>query len=471
MEKAKELCQGFGSRRQNSNRDTMAQSPVVTFPRFLEVFQTQFTRPTFRNMVILAAGWVLAPQGHAVTDVLVATGASGIWHHAAFHRFFSDAIWEPDWWGLDLLWRLRHVLAPGGVLRGAIDDTLAEKRGSHIHGIGTHLDAVRSTRSFKVFCFGHVWVTFCVLVDLPFSRRPWALPVLFRLYRSKKAAVAARLAYRTKTELAREMLHVVAVCFPDWRLHVSADNAYANNTVLDRLPANVTFVGAMRPDAVLTAVPITPKKTRGRRRLRGTLLPKPSALADDGTRFQSAKVRIYGEDQVVFFKTCLAQWYRACGATLLRIVVVRCERGTIPFRVYFCTDASLTVVQIIELYSGRWAIETCFRNLKQFFGFADSSARTKSAVCRTAPFVGLLYSSLVLWFTLHHFRTDRPTAGLPCRPWYRSKTDLSFEDVLRAARGQLVSGGILDPARMLADFTKTPTWSAPPTPRPRENSP
>lgn len=448
----------------------MAQSPVVTFPRFMEAFHAHFTRPTLRNMVILAAGWVLAPRGHAVTDVLVATGASGIWHHAAFHRFFSDAVWNADHWGLDLLWRLREVLAPGGVLRGAIDDTLAEKRGSHIHGVGTHLDAVRSTRAFRVFSFGHVWVTLCVLVELPFSRRPWAFPLVFRLYRSKKAAAAARVAYRSKPELAREMLHLVAAGFPDWRLHFSADNAYANGTVLHRLPANVTFVGAMRPDAVLTAVPVMPAKPRGRRKLRGNVLPKPSAMANDGTRFQSVIVRIYGKDQVVYFKTCLAQWYRACGASLLRVVVVRCDRGTIRFRVYFCTDATITVAQVIELYSGRWAIETCFRNLKQLFGFADSSARTKAAVCRTAPFVGLLYSSLVLWFTVHHFRADRPTSGLPCRPWYRSKSDLAFEDILRATRGQLVSHGILDPLRMLADFTKTPTWSTPPTPRPRKTS-
>jgi predicted metal-binding membrane protein len=57
-----------------------------------------------------------------------------------------------------------------------------------VFGIGTHLDAVRSTRRHRVFCFGHCWVVLTVLVRVPFSRRTWALPVLFRLYRNARSA-------------------------------------------------------------------------------------------------------------------------------------------------------------------------------------------------------------------------------------------------------------------------------------------
>lgn len=448
----------------------MAHASPLTFPRFLEVFRRHCTRPSFFNLVVIALGWVLTPRTHAVTAALVASGASSLWHHAAFHRFFSTAAWKPDCFGLELLWHLERVLAPGGTLRLVIDDTLAEKRGPHIHGIATHLDPVRSTRAFKVFCFGHVWVVLCAVVNVPFSRRPWALPLLFRLYRSKTAAAKARKSYCTKTELAREMLHLIVEMGPDVRFVVTADNAYANSTVLEGLDARVMFIGAMRPDAVLTAAPIPDAKRRGRPRRRGEVLPKPSAMANDGARFKSTKVHIYGITQNVFYKTCVAQWYRACGASLLRIVVVRCERGTIPFRVYFCTDVTCSVEQIIESYAQRWSIETCFRNLKQLFGFADSSARTEAAVCRTAPFVGLLYSALVLWFTLHVYDAKRATSALPHRPWYRRKTDISFDDILRAAQAQLTANGIPDLPRILADFTKTApavastTMSAPESP-------
>jgi hypothetical protein len=81
-------------------------------------------------------------------------------------------------------------------VRLAIDDTLAPKKGPQVFGIGSHLDAVRSTRRCKIFCFGHCWVMVAALVTVPFSRRPWALPLLFRLYRNKKEYAKKKHVYR-----------------------------------------------------------------------------------------------------------------------------------------------------------------------------------------------------------------------------------------------------------------------------------
>jgi hypothetical protein len=54
-------------------------------------------------------------------------------------------------------------------------------------------------------------------------------------------------------------------------------------------------------------------------------------------------------------------------------------------------DPTWAAQQVLETYAGRWAIEVCFRDMKQQVGFADSSARQRAAVERTAPFVGLSY--------------------------------------------------------------------------------
>jgi hypothetical protein len=59
-------------------------------------------------------------------------------------------------------------------------------------------------------------------------------------------------------------------------------------------------------------------------------------------------------------------------------VVVRVEEGSIKCRVFFSTDPSLSVQEILEGYARRWAIEVCFRDLKQLLGFADSSARKRA---------------------------------------------------------------------------------------------
>lgn len=166
-------------------------------------------------------------------------------------------------------------------------------------------------------------------------------------------------------------------------------------------------------------------------------------MARDSRRpWKTCEVTTYGKTRTIHYKDCFAQWYRACGIRLLHIVVVKVERGTIGFRVFFSTDVTMTVEQIIEGYAGRWSIEVCFRNLKQLFGFADSSARKPEAVKRVAPFVGVTYTFLVLWFTEHTYQT--PLAQPPIRPWYSHKSGLSFEDVIRAARRAISSNAFYD---------------------------
>jgi hypothetical protein len=130
------------------------------------------------------------------------------------------------------------------------------------------------------------------------------------------------------------------------------------------------------------------------------------------------------------------------GTRLLRIVVVECTGGQLPIRVFFSTDPTLSVESILETYAGRWGIEVFFRDAKQHLGFADSQARTEAAVLRMAPIVGLLYSTLVLWFADGTFQST--IAAPPVRPWYPHKRGLAFTDVLRAAQRALIRTDVLD---------------------------
>jgi hypothetical protein len=103
---------------------------------------------------------------------------------------------------------------------------------------------------------------------------------------------------------------------------------------------------------------------------------------------------------------------------LLRIVVVATDRGAVPFRVFFSTDASLDVTSIIAGYGARWSIECFFREAKQLLGFADSSARKEQAVLSMPPFVGLLYTTLVVWFI--EGACNSSVAAPPLRPGIRT---------------------------------------------------
>lgn len=386
------------------------------------------------------------------------TGVAGRRHHEAFHRLFSRGTWAPDTLGRCMFLRLRPLLGDGAV-QVVLDDTLAPKKGPHVFGIGSHLDAVRSTRRRRVFCFGHCWVVLSVLVKVPFSRRTWALPVLFRLYRNLKECTKHGAAYAKKTELARQMIDLFVSWIGDRRVELAADSAYCNDTVTRGLPGSVVLFGAMRPDAVLTELPVsrTPG-VAGRPSKRGRPVPKPQQIANDGRRpWQTCTATLYGRATTVAYKTVCAQWYRACGTGLLRSVIVAMQQGAVPFRVFFCTDASLDVVRILETYAGRWGIEVFFREAKQLLGFADSSARKEAAVLRVAPFVGLLYTALVVWFL--EGASASPLAAPPLRPWYPHQRGLSFADILRTARRAMIGIDILDPAN---DVTNLDKWGRSP---------
>ncbi len=439
----------------------MPEPLLTSLLSVLEVFRMAMTRPAFANLLVIACGWILSQGAHAVTEALVMTGVAGRRHHEAFHRFFSRGTWQPDHVGRWMFRRLRGFLG-NGPIRIVVDDTVAPKKGSHVFGIGTHLDAVRSTRRHRVFCFGHCWVVLAVLVRVPFSRRTWALPVLFRLYRNVKECTKHGADYAKKTELAREMIDVFVSWVGDQRVELAADSAYCNDTITRGLSPSVVLFGAMRPDAVLTALPAPRAKgSKGRPSKRGAPIPKPQVIArDTATPWEICTAELYGRTITVRYKTLWAQWYRACGTRLLRIVIVATEQGHVPFRVFFCTDPTVDVTRLLETYAGRWGIEVFFRESKQLLGFADSSARKEAAVRRVAPFVGLLYTALVVWFLEGACRSS--LAAPPLRPWYRHKRDLCFADILRAARRAMQGFDVLAPTHRFGHLQKCQAQPPPP---------
>jgi len=415
----------------------------------LEAFRPAFSAPSFANMIILFAGWVLTGGRHAVTEALVASRVSARRHHAAFHSFFAYAAWSVDELGLRLA---EKIAAEGdGPVFIAIDDTLAAKKGPEVFGLGCHIDAVRSTRKHKIFSFGHVWVTLAILIPVPFSRRRWALPVLFRLHRTVKECEKAGDGHLKKTERAKQLLGALLARLGDRQVCLAMDNAYCCRLMLNDLPAHVTVYGAMRPDAALCAAPPARRRARGRPVQFGPRLPRLDRIAEDaGIPWKKTTAFLYGENHRVAYKALLAQWRTVTGTRLLRVVLIRTVKGTVPFRVVFSTARDDSAAKVISGYGHRWNIEVAFRELKQELGFADSSARKPAAVLRTAPFVGLIYSGLVLWF----LDARCGAAELPARPWYRQKQGLSFADILRAAQLSLRPLDILAASATTRDLRK-----------------
>lgn len=411
----------------------MPTTGARTLLRALEVFRPAFTNATFARWLLLLTAWVVCTERHAVTECLVVSGVAGVWEHSAFHRVFSRRRWDLDelgrLWLLDLLARL----APRGQrLQFVIDDTLGAHKGPKVFGLGTHLDAVRSTRKRKVFSFGHVWVTCALVVTVPFSARPFALPVLFRLYRSKKECAANVGDYRTKTALALELVDRLCEWLPQASFDLLLDSGYATRTVLRGLPDRVRVLGAMDPRAVLHAVGGRTLRS-GHRSEQGERLGALTAWAEDDARpWQTVQAHVYGGLRAMRIKTQVAQWWHVLGPRPLRVVLLECTTGTMRLRAFLSTDVELEAACVLSGYARRWSVEVFYFEAKQWLGLCASRARLEFAVRRTTPCVGLLYGVLVVWFWEQSERGLQ--AVIPERPWYGHKAHVSFEDILRTAR-------------------------------------
>jgi hypothetical protein len=402
----------------------------------LEVFRPAFHPATFARWALLSLAWLCCRERFAITECLVVARLAGLHDHAAFHRVFSRRRWDLDALGrllaLAVLARLR---AAGLRLTVVVDDTLAPHKGPRVFGLGNHLDAVRSTRKTKVFAFGHVWVVLAVVVDVPFAPRPWALPVLFRLYRTRAACQAAGVPYRKKTELAAELLAALLAWVPEGPLDVLLDRGYANRTVLPALPARVRVFAAVAPNAAFCALD-DPRVTRPRAR-RGVAASLTPEGVRDGESVPRAAVTadVYGGARTFTAQSLTACWFGVLPGRAVRVVVVHVAHGAVSLRAFVCTDPSAEAAEVLGAYARRWAIEVFFFEAKQYLGLAASRARHAAAVTRMAPWTGLLYGVLALWFAEAWERGVRPV--LPTRPWYGHKRGVSFEDLLRTARAAL----------------------------------
>lgn len=265
----------------------------TSFYTIVAQFSGIFTQPSFRNFTVLVVGWVLGSGRLTISQALRAGGGlrSGK-HFSTFYRFFSDASWIADDLG-QVVFELMLPFVQGLVLLVAADDTLCRRTGPQIFGAGMHHDAVRSTYGSRVggkrhvaFSFGHSWVILSLWVPLPWNpARGIAVPILFRLYRSKKLTPTKD--YRKRTQIARELVEVLAGWLKGrgYQVLLVADSEYACRNVVKRLPPGFEFAGPVVMDAALNSLEV-PERAPGQRgapRKRGPRLPSPAALLGRGS--------------------------------------------------------------------------------------------------------------------------------------------------------------------------------------------
>lgn len=426
---------------------------VSSFTEILLSFTPVFSEPSFVNFTTLVAGWVFCFGRRTVTGLITAAGATGKKHFSCYHRFFSRAVWSLDSLGRIVLGLALQFIPDDEVVLLAVDDTLARKTGKRIWGAAMHHDPLRSTRHKHFFSFGHSWVVLSIVVEFPFAGgKHFALPILFRLYRRRKKKLppgrpkgerkqcgeATDREYRTRPELAAEMLEIAAEWLPGRRIRLVGDSEYSGKSISRSLPANTDLVGRMPMNAALYDKP-GPRKPhqRGPDRKKGDRLPNPAQLAASRkVKWTKTAVGIYGRTVKIWFKSMKALWYNSAGPRPVRVVVTRDPSGKWRNDCFFTTDPSMTETEVVETIALRWTLEVTFRDAKQALGFEEPQNRTPKAVERTAPMAMALHSLVVLWYA--RVGDDVRKRWFPEPPWYsrkkRANRTASFQVMLATLR-------------------------------------
>ena len=436
----------------------------TSFSSLFLAFSVAFTSPSHQNFVTFVSGAILCAGRHSLSRIFQAgVGPGRKKHHASFYRFLSRAQWSLDEVG-KVLFGLLLAHLPEEILI-AVDDTLAHRSGPHLWGAAMHHDATSSTygrgsaSGRKVsFAFGHNWVVLSLWLPLPWNpHKGLAVPILFRLYRSKKRCEPSE--YQKRTLLAVELVQLLTDWIgPERKLLIVADHEYACQTLLRELRPSVSFIGPMPMDAAVFARPGA-YSGHGRRPIRGVRLPSPEKLVKASkARWKHITVSIYGcETVTIMVKTQTCLWYHVTATRLVRMIVTHDPSGRLADRAYLSTDPQRSVNAMVIAFSRRWPLECAFRNAKQLMGLEDPQngwwrrhrirrrrakrpgpqprgRRGRKAVERTFPMILMAYSIVILWY-FKHGRPSKDVHGVQdVVPGYAHKSEPSFADMLAAAR-------------------------------------
>jgi hypothetical protein len=421
--------------------------PDVTLPAslvaLLGALRPFFTAPSYRTFCGLAAGLAGQVRRRTVVGMLLGAGLARAWPHDRAHYFFARARWDAAELGLAVA-RLAVLLLvpPGAPLTVAVDDSLFRRYGRKVHGAGWQYDG--SAPSRNSLSFGTCFVTAGLVMHLPCCTRPVCLPVLARLVLpGKKARPAGRgrtaaPAPGTKVSVAVALVTQLAAAFPGRAVHVVADAAY-HGPALRQLPASVTWTTRLPANAVLYALapPRLPGE-RGRPCLKGLRLGTPAELAAAAT-WTPVTVRIYGRSHRTDLAAITCLWYGCLHTRTVRVILARSDTGVLAL---VTTDRTAPAAALITRYASRWSIEQAFADARNILGAGEARNRTRRAVERTVPFTLIVSTLVVTWYARHGHPSHAVTARRHDQPWYHTKTEPAFEDMLTQLRRTMIAARI-----------------------------
>jgi hypothetical protein len=396
-----------------------------------------FSPRVWRHAQLLLLGAILTPGARTVTAALRATGLAMERRFTHDHRVLNRATWSARQGSRMLLSLLVTLLVPpeATIVLGA-DDTVERRSGRKIKAKGCYRDAVRSSKSHVIRCFGLKWVSMMLLVAVPWSRRVWALPFLTAL--CWPADKHGQRRHKTSIDWVRQMTKQVRRWLPERRLVLVVDGGFAAvSLALACVKSRVAMVSRLRWDAALYHPPAPqPPGKRGRKPAKGRRQRSLRAWASrSDTPWEDVEVAWYrGQRKQLWVFSHTALWSTpGFPPVAIRYVLVADPEGKLRMEAFFCTDLEATPAQILEWAVMRWSVEVTFQEARAHLGLETQRQWSDRAIARTTPVLLALFS-IVTVLALHLSQAGQ--IPVPITAWYH-KAEPTFVDCLALVREHL----------------------------------
>ncbi len=283
-------------------------------------------------------------------------------HQSSLNRFITKHRWNLRQFNA---LRLRECLhdRKGGIL--SLDDTLIEKIGKTMSGVGFLYD---SSKKKNVLCHDIVSTFYRTITE--------QLPLYFEPYVKKEVADAAGTWFRTKMQIAMDILRQslaqvspAAIVFDEWYMcHELTE--FINNHVL-------TWVSQAKTNWCIQVGEEWIGLVRYAQLLSSNAFTRVNAKVEE-KRFKW------------FFETTVVMK----NVGVVKLVVLKQRKNSRKYTFLVSNTTSLHGMEVLEYYKKRWAIEVFHRDCKQHLGLGEYQVRRLDAVVIHLHLVFFAYTLL-----------------------------------------------------------------------------
>jgi len=334
---------------------------VDTFCSTLDSYKSCFSKPQWSHFKTYLTGLLLGEKGEKNIQDIAGNLLNG-GHQSSLNRFITRHRWNPR--QVNAI-RLRECLhdRKGGIL--SLDDTLIEKTGKEMDGVGYLYDTVQKK---NILCHD--------IVSTFYRSSTEQLPLYFEPYVKKEIADTTGLWFRTKIQIALDLLRQSlaqvtpsAIVFDEWYMSQEITE-FINNRGL-------TWVSQAKTNRCIQIG----EAWIGLATYARTLPAK--AFTRVNTEVDKKRFKWFYETTVVMKKV-----------GVVKLVVLKQRKNSKKHTFLVSNTTSLSGMKILEYYKKRWAIEVFHRDCKQHLGLGEYQIRKLDCVVIHLHLVFLAYTLL-----------------------------------------------------------------------------